>query len=84
MPYGVELAYHNLAMRVVLKAVEDYKNILKRARKQNSERYGYTDPRTIAEKRELEKFFDSDWCDMLSGMDGSDIKKRIKNRIYRG
>lgn len=83
MPYGVELAYHNLAMRVVIKAVEDYKNVLKQCRHQKAEKYGYIDPRTIKAKHELEAFFDSDWCTLLCGMDGRDVKNRIKNRIYR-
>lgn len=83
MAYGIEQAYRNLAMSIVTKAIADYKSVLKRCRAQRNERYGYVDPRTMAERMELEDFFDSSWCDQLTGFDGSDIKNYVKNRIYK-
>lgn len=83
---GIDEAYHNLAAAIVVKGIEDYKSVLKRCRLQSAERHGYIDPRTRADRKEIEDFFDSPWCDtLLGGMNGSgrDVKNHIRNRIYR-
>ena len=74
--------YQNLAAAIVLKAVEDYKDVLKTIRKNkvNGEKVS---PKTIAKLEDLEEFFDSDWCDTLCGFDGNIIKDRITKKRSR-
>lgn len=72
-------AYSNLAAAIVLKAIEDYRAVMKTVK--NSRRHSEKiDPRTLEKQLELEDFFDSSWCDMLCGFDGSAIKRKIGMR----
>lgn len=76
--------YRNLAAAILLKAIEDYKNVL----------YGLKSQRITGEEvfhdktkkqRELEDFFDSSWCDTLYNGDGTEIRHRIYRKImYNG
>lgn len=72
-------AYRNLAATIVLTAVNEYRDILPKARDQRL-REGRIDPRTKAKQLELEEFFDSSWCGMLCGISGGDIKRKLQLR----
>lgn len=74
---GIELAYNGLAKSVVLNAVTEYKGVRKRIRYEVATE-GKPSIGLIKKRRELEEFFDSDWCDQLCGFDGTEIKRRLR------
>ena len=64
--------YKNLAAAIVINAVNDYRKALRKLRK-------YPDNEAaLSEKRELERFFRSNWCSMLSDIDGDVIINKIQ------
>lgn len=67
--------WEDLCNAVVLKAVDDYRRLTKRLKRANNEK-------RIASikqgKRELEKFFCSDWFNMFTTLDGKMILKRLQ------
>ena len=58
---------------IVTQAAKDYKKIVKR--KKRHPKYG------AYSKEELERFFNSQWFEFLTGVDGNYILKEIK-KIY--
>lgn len=71
-------AYRNLASAIVLKAVDDYRRTCYAARTKQTRRDDIESAK--GRKAELEEFFDSNWCDMLCGFDGTVIKERIRRK----
>ena len=71
----VELAYRELANAIVLQAVRDYRDALKRL-----ERSSYS--RTpLRDKREVERFFRSDWFATLTEIDPAMLMEKIKSEV---
>jgi hypothetical protein len=71
----VELAYRELANAIVLQAVRDYRDALKRL-----ERSPYS--RTLLrDKREVERFFRSDWFATLTEIDPVMLMERLKSEV---
>lgn len=64
--------YKNLAAAIVEKAVIDYKKALRRYRKYPNNEF------TLSEIAELERFFRSSWCRMLTDIEGEVIIKKIQ------
>lgn len=68
-------AYENLANAIVESAAKDYKSALIR-QKRNPE------SRTAAEDvKRLEKFFYSDWYEMLTNLDASYLIRKMKELV---
>ena len=69
----IDEAYEHLAKSIVIQAIEDYRKILNLIRKQQNK---------IAKrkKKDLEKFFLSDWCYLLSGWDGEELMQIIQEQ----
>lgn len=76
---GIAKAYDNLAKRVVLQAVMEYKTVRSQIRNEMA-KGGLASEGLIIKCQKLEHFFDSDWCDQLCGFDGSAIKQRLNRR----
>lgn len=64
--------YKNLAAAIVEKAVIDYRKALKKTRKYPNNEFA------LSEKAELERFFRSSWCRMLTDIDGEVIIEKIQ------
>ena len=64
--------YKNLAAAIVEKAVIDYQKALRRHRKYPNNEF------TLSEIAELERFFRSSWCRMLTDIDGEVIIEKIQ------
>lgn len=64
--------YENLANAIVILAAKDYRSALRREKKGR----GGTD--TI---RELERFFRSPWCEMLTDVSGEYLIERIRQQV---
>lgn len=68
-------AYENLANAIVLSAVNDYKSALIRQKRN-------PDSVSAAEDvKHLEKFFYSDWYEMLTNLDASYLIRKMKEMI---
>ena len=68
-------AYEKLANAVVIRAVEDYRIVLKSCMKQPE------DKRMQKERQKLERFFCSDWYKILTSVDGEKLMEWIKEEI---
>ena len=67
--------YERLAEAIVLCAVKDYRRAITKLAK-------YPEDNALLEtKQECEKFFKSDWCKMLTTIDGETIISEINMRI---
>ena len=64
------MEYENLVTQIVMQAVSDYKKVLKRP--------GSRDP--ACNREELELFFQSDWCKLLTGIDMVQAMQHIKRK----
>lgn len=64
--------YKRLAAAIVENAVVDYKKALRRVRKHPDNEFA------LSEKAELERFFRSSWCGMLTDIDGEVIIAKIQ------
>ena len=64
--------YRNLAAAIVERAVIDYKKTLRRVRKHPENEMA------LSNKAELERFFRSGWCSMLTDIDGELIIEKIQ------
>jgi len=72
---GEQEAWENLANAIVLSAVDDYKAALIRQRRN-------PDSVSAAEDvKRLEKFFYSDWYEMLTDLDASYLIRKMKEMI---
>lgn len=66
-------AYQHLAKSIVIQAIEDYRKVLHNIK---IDRY-----RQIkSDKAEIEHFFRSDWCYILSNWDGETLMNLIKQQ----
>ena len=65
-------SYEKLANAIVLQAVRDYRTALKRVARHPKDRDG------LAVKNECERFFRSGWFELLSGLDGEALMKKIQ------
>ena len=61
-----------LTVAIVLQAAEDRRKAVKRLRKKPGCRWA------LERKAECEKFFRSEWFELLTGMDGSVILKKLQ------
>ena len=68
--HSIELAYRNLANAIILQAVSDYRDAL------NGISYNRYSPEHII--NELEKFFRSDYFEILTKVKGEYILDRLK------
>ena len=70
-PVVTDEVYQDLANGIVLRAVEDYRNAL------DGKSYSpYKSPGKVI--KEIEKFFNSDWCKTLTKVSGEYIIEQIK------
>ena len=67
--------YRELANAIILQAVKDYRKILSRCKKYPC------DEIWISQRREIEKFFTSDWFVELSNVDGTKIMKKLQEEF---
>ena len=72
---GEREAYENLANAIVLSAVDDYKSALIR-QKRNPDSTSATE-----DVKRLEKFFYSDWYEVLTDLDPSYLIRKMKEMI---
>ena len=71
----INQCYENLANAIVLKAVEDYRAVL------SSLQYKPNDNETAAEKRDLERFFRSDYFSSLTNLDCEMLIRRLNAEV---
>lgn len=74
---GVQEAYEDLANAIVLSAVKDYKSALKRLKK---------NPGSVSaaeEIRRLERFFYSDWYEVLTDLDPEYLIRKMKEMVSK-
>lgn len=69
----IDEAFEHLAKSIVIQAIEDYRFVLKHNKKRYTSRAQYN-------QIELEKFFLSDWCYILSGYDGQYLMDLIQEQ----
>ena len=67
--------YQNLANAIILMAVKDYRDALKKLKKRP--RYGPAHDI----KNEVERFFRSDWYRELTSVDGNILIKKLKSEV---
>lgn len=67
--------YENLANAIILQAVKDYRDVLKKLKKRPS-----YEPAKIM-KNEVERFFRSDWYRELTSIDGNILIKKLKSEV---
>ena len=72
---GEREAYENLANAIVLSAVDDYKSALLR-QKRNPESISAAE-----DVKRLEKFFYSDWFEVLTNLDPSYLIRKLKEMV---
>lgn len=75
---GEQEAYENLANAIVLSAVEDYKAALLRAKRN-------PDSASAAEDvKRQERFFYSEWFEVLTDLDPSYLIRKMKEMVNEG
>jgi len=74
-PVTIDEAYDHLAKSIVIQAIEDYREILRGKAIHNTAQY-------LVTRKNLEKFFLSDWYQMLSDYDGKELIKLIKEQEH--
>ena len=67
--------YENLANAIILQAVADYRKALKQL-KQNPDY-----PEALGTKREVERFFHSQWFQCLTKVDGPALLKTLQKEV---
>lgn len=68
-------AYENLANEIIISAVKDYKRALIRQRRRAESE------RARRDVEELEKFFFSEWYEVLTNLDPSYVIRKMKETI---
>lgn len=64
--------YENLANAIVLQAVKDYREALKRLKKRSDNKYA------MAEAMDCEQFFHSGWYRTLTSVDGEYLIQKLQ------
>jgi len=70
------VAYKNLANAIIIRAVKDYRYILRVLR------YCPTDVWALRQKRQIEGFFLSGWFEVLTDLDGRELLKLLRKEKY--
>ena len=68
--------YVNLAHAIVIKAVNDYRNALRRLKRDARNRDA------AVRKKECEQFFSSAWCKLLTDVDMVQAAKYIRQEVF--
>ena len=68
-------AYENLANAIIVQAAEDYRRLLKRAKKNPANR------EALDEALQIERFFRSGWYQTLTSVDGECLIRRLQAEI---
>lgn len=68
--------YVNLAHAIVIKAVDDYRNALRRLKRDAHNRDA------AIRKKECEQFFSSPWCKFLTDVDMVQAAKYIRQEVF--
>lgn len=69
--------YENLVNAIVLQAVKDYRDALKRLKKKPSNQAALSDT------MECEHFFRSSWCAALTNVDGEHLIYKLLGGVHR-
>jgi len=69
--------YERLSNAIVLQAVKDYRNALKRLKKHPQ------NEKALNTKREVERFFRSDWYASLTTVDPEMLITKLKKEVIR-
>ena len=69
-------AYENLANAIILLAVKDYRRALKLLSKNPHSRSA------IAAVNEMERFFRSDWYEILTSVDGEMLIRKLREEAF--
>jgi len=67
--------YQNLANAIVVQAVKDYRNALKRLKKHPSSKTA------LFTKRDVERFFSSDWYTSLTTVEPEMLIRKVKEEV---
>ena len=67
--------YENLANAVIAQAAEDYRRLLKRAKKNPANR------EALDEALQIERFFRSGWYQRLTNVDGEFLIRKLQENI---
>ena len=68
--------YERLSNAIVLQAVKDYRNALKRLKKHPQ------NEKALNTKREVERFFRSDWYATLTSVDGEMLIRKLREEAF--
>ena len=68
-------AYENLANAIIVSAVEDYKSALVKLKRHPDNK------RALDEIRNLEKFFYSEWYELLTDLDASYLLRKVRDLV---
>ena len=68
-------AYENLANAIIVSAVEDYKSALVKLKRHPDNK------RALDEIRNLEKFFYSEWYELLTDLDASYLLRKVRELV---
>ena len=72
--------YNDLANAIIIRAIDDYKMCLDRLKYLLREP-SFNGKRIVETKREIDKieeFFRSEWYDMMTGISGEDVIKKVR------
>ena len=64
--------YQNLANAIILQAVKDWRDAVRRLKKKPNNK------QALEEKEACEKFFLSEWFDILTDIYGADLLRKLK------
>ena len=67
--------YENLANGIIVQACKDYRDALKKLKRNPKHR------ESLFVKKDVEEFFRSDWFDVLTTLDGEMVIKKIREEI---
>ena len=73
--YSIERAYTNLTNAIILQAVRDYKSALRRLAKHPFSSMA------LSAKEELERFFRSDWFELLTNIDPEMLITKLEAEV---
>lgn len=75
--YNTDMAYEELANAIILQAVNDYRTSLRslKRNKRNSQ--------ADLTRKEIDVFFQSDWFEVLTTINGKELIKKVKKEITK-